>query len=344
MTQHEAPDPEYDVVPRTSILDLVRIILNGKLVILAVIAVFVAAAMYVSFTGTRQYRVSYIVSPAQNQSDPLKSMFSAFDILGGKSQSPDFAMYLELLTTTTLAERITARGDLLQRLFPNDWDPQKKAWKPVTFWHVSMSRKIGMLLGRKPWNPSEFSTDHPTAFTLASYVNKYLSVVPLADKVHYAVSIDSPDPQTSLELLRALHAGANDMVRESRLQSAQMQKAHLMSELATTSVTDYRTILQQLLSRVETSIMMSGVQGQYAAQYVEYPYISPIPVFPKPKQYIVFAIIGGLVAGTVLVLFTPLNDAWLRWFIANLRYRVTVRRHSRAAAKQAAVADHWEAR
>lgn len=305
-----------------SLAQIFGLIKNGWRVIAALTVVLAVIAGCYGITCTPLYRSYYVIMPVPSESDALRSASLSVDILGRKSSSPEWQMYLSLLTSSTLAEKLTYKSDVMQHLFAASWDKDKKAWitRP-DFWSLSLTGKIRWLIGQRTVPP-------PDKFSLQGYLKSALNVQNIPDSMEVMVSIDSADPQSALLLLTQLHQAANDIVREAQLTRAQGQREHLLAELKIVAVTDYRQALLDILGRVETHIMTASVGGQYAAVLVDGPVTIPIKVFPQPKLFVQLAIIAGLILGLILVVFTPVNDemllsAWhkARWPIQMIRNR-----------------------
>ena len=177
-----------------------------------------------------------------------------------------------------------------------------------------MGGKVKWLLGIR-------TVRAPDVDTLQGYLQDRLSVQPVAGSSLISISIDSADPDTSIVLLRALHKSANDIVREKRLERSVAQKRHLLEELTTTTVSDYRQVLLDLLRRVETTVMTASMGGQYASVVVDGPVTQSRPVFPAPVLFIEMGIAGGVVLGLFLVVFLPVSDEKLMAFLYRLRTR-----------------------
>jgi uncharacterized protein involved in exopolysaccharide biosynthesis len=292
-----ASEPE-----RLTLAQIFGLIIHGWRVIVTVTAVCVLIAAVAGLTGGRLYRTYYVVMPAPTNSDPTRPTGLSLDVLGRQSRTPEWEMYLSLLNSTTLADRLVKRTDILQRLYGGSWNASRKQWNTqLDFWSLPLKGKIKWIFGTR-------TTKAPDKFALQDYLNAHLSVAPVPDTSQIRVSIDSPDPQVSFLLLNYLHVAANDAVRESRLTRAIGQRDHLLSELKDTTVADYRETLLDILGRVETSVMTASIGGQYAAMLVDGPVTLPYPVYPRPFLFIQLSIVAGVILGLVLVIFFPVND------------------------------------
>lgn len=295
---HDEAEPE-----RLTIAQIFGLVASGWRVIASLTIVFVIVALLVSAISTGQYRTYYVAMPAPTANDPLRQTGLSLDVLGRQAKTPDWEMYISLMTSTTLAQRLVTKTPILQRLYAADWDAKKKRWiTEQNFGSLSLGGKVKWLLGYRTKKAA------PDKFALQGYLAGFLSVQPKPDTSQYIVSIDSPDPETSLLLLTDLHQAANDIVREARLSRAIGQRTHLLAELNTTTVADYRQTLLDILGRVETSVMTASVGGQYAGVLLDGPVTSPGPVFPVPALFVKLAVISGVLFGLILVIFFPVND------------------------------------
>jgi len=289
-----------------SIRQIFRLIAGGWRTVLALTVIGVLIAVFIQLTSTRQYRSYYDVMPTPVSDDPTRAnMGISLDVLGRQSKTPDWEMYQSLLTSTTLAQRLIDKTSLLQELFSGDWDPVKREWRTdVDFWSAPLIGKVSWLMGNRKKRA-------PDKFALQAYLRKNVSISVIPDTTQVRVSIDSPDPKTSLQLLFALHQTANDMVREVHLTRALGQRANLLEELKTTQISDYRQTLLAILSRVETNVMTASIKGQYAGLLVDGPVSGPFPVFPVLKLLLELAVAAGAVGGLILIVFFQISDAML---------------------------------
>lgn len=299
-----------------TVSDVFRLIAGAKWLTAVCVATLVVIAVIISATGAKTYRVQYIVEPVQRQGNALGSLFNQISMLRvGSSEPAEFDTYLQLLTSKRLADRIVATTPLLRKIFDKDWDPSTHQWKQRTFAELGLLQRANILLGGSMPRP-------PDSFALAEYLDARLQVLEMSDRTHYSVTIDTRDPGTAQQLLGALHAGANQIMKETQYATSRQEKAYLLDQLKGTTNNDDRTILLQLLSRIETEIISTSAQGDYAGRIVDGPNIDPVPVFPRPMRYIEFAIIGGVLLGISLAIFTPLSDEKLfRGFNALRRRR-----------------------
>ena len=311
--------PDLIAVPEgeggLSIGQIFGLIAGGRRVIALLVAVFVTIAVLISVFGVREYRTAFVAMSAPTADDPTRQTGISVGILGQQTKTPDWEMYLALLTSNEMAKRLIATTDILQRLFPKQWDAVEKRWiTEPGFEARGMGGKVKWLLGIR-------TVRAPDVDTLQGYLQDRLSVQPVAGSSLISISIDSADPDTSIVLLRALHKSANDIVREKRLERSVAQKRHLLEELTTTTVSDYRQVLLDLLRRVETTVMTASMGGQYASVVVDGPVTQSRPVFPAPVLFIEMGIAGGVVLGLFLVVFLPVSDEKLMAFLYRLRTR-----------------------
>lgn len=300
-----SPELDEGRAERLTFKGILELVLHGWRVIATFTCLCVLISLFVSARSQEQYRAYYIAIPASANSDALRSTSLPLSLLGGASRSPDWDMYQSLLTSTTLAQRLATKTNLLKELFAGRWDAGRQSWKPSpSFWQLSLGGKFNALFVPR-------YKGVPDKYALQGYLRAALSIQAVPESSTIMVSIDSPDPDISLKLLRAVHENSNDIVREERLTRALGQREHLLGELRTTSVADYTAMLQQLLSRVESDIMTASFRSQYAAVIVDGPASPPDPVFPRPFLFLQLALIGGVVLGLILVIFTPITDALL---------------------------------
>ncbi len=298
-----SPEPAED--EQLSIKKVFALICGGWRTIASVSVMFVLIAVVVWTTATPTYDVFYVAMPAPTANDPTRNGGMNFSVLGQQSKSPEWEMYLSLVESTALAQRVINTTPILQLLYKDQWDAKNKLWVTKTnFWSQSITGKLRWLLGRR-----ELAT--PDKFSLQGYIAHEVNLSQVPQTTQYRIQINSPDPKTSLLLLSEIHRAANDMVRESRLKQAIGQRANLLKELENTQISDYRQTLLGLLGRVETNVMTASIPGQYAAIVLDGPTSGPYPNFPKGKLMVELAIVAGIGIGLIMVIFFPVSDASL---------------------------------
>ncbi len=301
-----APQGDHDEAERLSIGQIFGLIAGGWRIIVCLTICFMVVAVFLGLTSKKMYHSYYVVMPAPTADDPFHQTSLSVDVLGRQSKTPDWDMYVSSLTSTTLADGLVKRTDILQQLFPAEWDSKRKTWNLTQdFASLSLSGKVKSLMGTLP--PKQA----PDKFTLLGYLAQYLNIQQPADVPQMTVSIDSPDPKMAIVLLTALHQSANDLVREARLRRAVGQRQHLLAELQTTTVSDYRQTLLTILGRVETNAMTASISGEYAAILVDGPVTQPNPIYPNTSLFLKLAVVSGVAVGMILVVFFPISDALL---------------------------------
>ena len=112
------------------------------------------------------------------------------------------------------------------------------------------------------------------------------------------ISLAHADREVALEVLAALHAAANDVVRGQAARGAADRIAFLNRQLAEVPLAaEQRAALARLLDQQEVQIMLTAAGGPYAADLVERPSALDRPTVPNPLLVLAAGLAVSLVAG-----------------------------------------------
>lgn len=276
-----------------------------------------AAIMFTLITlhgAQPQYRVEMTILPAPSSQVPgessIGSLGSLFGLSNGAQPGSDYVRYQRLLTSTVVAQRMQDHYGLLQEVFSTQWDKQNHHWfapptlrRPFLGWLFALSH-VPM------WIP-------PDATQLSAYLEGQLSIVPSPTTDLVVISMTGTDAAFAKRIMLAANAEANDVLRDQVAKRARQQVAYLEAKMAQTTVADYRASLLSLLSSEEKTLMLTQTDAAFAAEIVDPPVASAMPVSPRPLLSLFVAGLVGVLGGFTIVIFFGPN--WWRFLYTRLR-------------------------
>jgi hypothetical protein len=200
---------------------------------------------------------------------------------GGSSGGNDtFQEYQNLLQSPRLAVELAARDGFLQVIFDNQWDAEKKAWKPH-----GMLRNIMTSVKQFLKRPV---SENPDATVLYMFLQKHLSASQAGSRFALA-SMDSGYIDASLhyknreeaeKILGIILHRADEIIRQEQMRDVEARIAYIKNELPNIQQTEQRDSLISVLTNQEELKVMLVADQRFASILISPPYASPIPSSP----------------------------------------------------------------
>lgn len=307
-----ASDPQqYDSLELRgwSLSDVTSALWRRRLLVAAITGVIVALAIIAMRFVTPVYTVSMIVAPkttsltASNESGLAARLLGT---AGGPKISP-FEVYSELITSQAVAQQLVSQYGVHRRIWAANWDKAGNRWVPPRGVVASIAGVAKKVIGWPEWSP-------PTSGDVADYLSRNVLQTPTQSGLFgvssiQRVTIRTPDPTLGVELLRAIHGEADQMLRLKRQHELDIAIRYLEHRLKTTDV----TITQQALSDLLASLMRERIllvgEESYAATIVDPPVVPRRPSFPQPSLIIAASFVIGAILAGVVALFVDRRAA-----------------------------------
>ncbi len=286
-----------------SVRDLLLKIWRGKWIVIAVSVVIVALVVTWMKITSPLYSASMVIAPAQGASDGglsgALSRFGGLASLAGVDLPTDnavspFTEFTELITSSTLAQRLQERHGALQKVFEDSWDPEAGAWLPPAGPVAAIKGWIYDFFGMPAWS-------EPSAISLAEFLEEEIKIAEVQETGMMSVWFRHEDPQFALQLLRWIHEEGDAQIREHAKERTSRQIAYVEEKLRTVTTIEHRQLLVELLSSQEQRMMMIEVDLPYAARIIEAPRVTDQPIFPKPPLFLAVGIVSGFLIGVFVV-------------------------------------------
>lgn len=208
----------------------------------------------------------------------------------GSEEVSDFARYLHLLTSQTVARRLLADATLMHGLFADRWDPASQTWRLPSGPLSRVSRLILAMAGRESWV-------EPDADALTRLLTRALVVESVGTGAMRRIRFRATDPAFARSVLSKVTAAADDQLREEARHRIETQIAFIRGQLGSVVAADHRRALVDLQADQERMLLLIGMDLPFAADIVEVPVVSALPDWPNaPTLLAALTAVGVAVA------------------------------------------------
>lgn len=325
-----------------NLLVLLRYLAQGWRFILisVVIAIAITAC---SLRGARPtYEATMVVAPVADdapsssgtQSLTSKVLSSLTLGGGGGAGGQHFDEFQYLLTAPSTIRAANVDGKLFTWLYGGQWDPRTRTFIRPEGVEQNLLGAIRRFFRRPEWYPQD-------DILTSQLLRLQIEVSPMPKSSLTTVTYDNPDPKVASAVLWRLFSTTDRAMRDKERKRLKAQIANANDMLAATQVSDLRQAMAQQLATSQYRLMNVPENIDYAAENVEPPYVSPIPISPKPaKSLAIVTIVALFLSAFVSVGYRilraqydaraeniPLLDPARTWAGAIWRKLLSFRRH-----------------
>jgi hypothetical protein len=283
---------------------LVRRIWGGQLIIWAVALLCVALAILYLQNATYKYTVNYEVTPAQGSSNGLSATLGkagGIAQLAGidlpQSGDSSYKLYLEGVQSRDVAEVLSHDQQLMQTVFPEEWDPVAKSWHEprgvVRDVRNSVKRFVNF---PGPW------WHQPDGARLHEVLLDQIDVLQDSKAGTATISMKSADPRYAIILFSKLHQATDGLLRQRALVRIDDYLHYLTEKLSIVSLAENRAALAQALGDQERARMFASSPRSFAAEIFQNPASSITPTSPRPLLLLIGAFVAGMLIGLTIVI------------------------------------------
>jgi len=283
--------------------ELAAALLNGWfLVLLGMLVGVMWAADNLKASGY-QYRAQMQVTQAETTGGGANQLSGLAALAGAglpiAQNGTEFRLYLDSLKTRDIADQLAKDPTIMHTLFASEWDEATQSWRePAMSKSDANYKAIYDWLGfpSVPWHA-------PDSESLLQILGQLINVEQDPRRPYVAtVVVTYYDPQFAMKLLTDLHKTADNALRQKAIRRTTDYIAFLNNLLSRVTVAEHRTSIAQSLSEQEKTAMIAQSGSAYAAEPFERPWVSSIPVSPKPLPALSEGIFLGALAGSFLAL------------------------------------------
>lgn len=263
------------------------------------------------------YLASVLLAPSSNSStgvSPLGGLAGAARLAGISSLSGggtnQFTRFQALINSRALAEVLAHNPNVMHTVFSSKWDVQANAWKRPSGPIFRFKSGLMALLGRGT------SSIDPNAEQLAGFFDRNLTQNYSVTTGLFSLSLKFSDPGNAVMLLRNVHRQADNILRQAARIQSTARINYLRKTLPTVSVVEQRTGLIGLLNNEEQTNMTIESDPNFAADVIDAPSSSTVPIWPNAPLMFGLALIGSIFAGLIWhyfgTLITFMTGRWNR--------------------------------
>ncbi len=320
--RHAHVEPEAEAVPAEPrpivavrpaeedvVLDLRHLAIalwRGKWIILAFAAIGLGLGLQRLHEHTPTYKARMVVSPSLttdpstlggggSQGGQLGALAGLAGLsIGSKAQATTFDRLKEAFKSFELAQTLDRKYGLFMRIFGAGWDAKTQSWIRPEGWRFELNEAIAEFLRQPTWAP-------PNMESLARYIGGAMQVKEVKESPFVEITVQHPDPEFALNLLKIAYAEADQLLREQDRQQVNQRRSYLEERLTRTSLSDMRQVVLTLMAQEERAAMLLESDLPYGARTIEPAYVSSTPVALRPIVEIGIRMVTAIGLAIVLV-------------------------------------------
>ena len=294
--QHLPEDDEIDLA------ELWHAIWSGKLLIIAISALFAISSVIYAINQPNIYRATTLLAPASEQGGAggLSKMAGQFGGLAslaginlGGGGTDKTGLALEILKSRLFLENFIAKHQLLVPLMAaNNWDANSNTLAiDNEIYNSETNTWLREVKAPKKPEPSPWEAFKAFQQVLSVSTDKESGMITLA--------IEYYSPEIATQWLVWLVADINSTMREQDKLEAQNSIDYLSKKLQETQLADMQTVFYQLIEEQTKTIMLAEVSQEYVLKTID-PANAPEEK-AKPKRALI-VVLGTMLGGILSVL------------------------------------------
>jgi len=294
--QHLPEDDEIDLA------ELWHAIWSGKLLIIAVTALFAISSVIYAINQPNIYRATTLLAPASEQGGAggLSKMAGQFGGLAslaginlGGGGTDKTGLALEILKSRLFLENFIAKHQLLVPLMAaNNWDANSNTLAiDNEIYNSETNTWLREVKAPKKPEPSPWEAFKAFQQVLSVSTDKESGMITLA--------IEYYSPEVATQWLVWLVDDINSTMREQDKLEAQNSIDYLSKKLQETQLADMQTVFYQLIEEQTKTIMLAEVSQEYVLKTID-PANAPEEK-AKPKRALI-VVLGTMLGGILSVL------------------------------------------
>ena len=235
-----------------------------------------------------------------NQFQSNRGSIANFVGIASSQSNNNFSLYRSLISSKIMAEKLSKNNEFLKVLLDDSWDEKTQSIITGTdSFMTKLKNNIKSLLGIPVFRGKVIPKEYVYQFL------KSIKRIPGDNQNFLEIKLETANPDKGIILLTTLHNATDSLLKERNLLRATKNLNFIKSKLAVIRQEDQRQTLINALSSQQNAIISSSTNLPFVAEAFGSPSVSTNPVSPKPKLYLAFSIIIGLITGLFL---SPILD------------------------------------
>ena len=295
----QAPQPYDDEI---DLRELFSVVWAGKILIVAITAVFALVSVGYALSLANQYKASAVVSPAQSGGSSLGAMagqlgglasLAGINIGSGESNETQEAM--EIMQSWGFMEAFIQTHDLQVPIYAAiGWDKGSNSLKLNSDLYDATSERwlIEGSAGGEKRAPSSWQLYQSFKSRVAVSQDKTSGLI--------NISVEYYSPQIAKQWVDLFIITINDYMRARKLEQVNRNIEYLTAQIDKTAIADMREVFYQLVEEQTKSKMLAEASPEYAFVTVSRAMVPEQK--SQPKRALV-CILGTLLGGMLSVLW-----------------------------------------
>ena len=295
----QAPQPYDDEI---DLRELFSVVWAGKILIVAITAVFALVSVGYALSLANQYKASAVVSPAQSGGSSLGAMagqlgglasLAGINIGSGESNETQEAM--EIMQSWGFMEAFIQTHDLQVPIYAAiGWDKGSNSLKLNSDLYDATSERWLIEDNESGENRA------PSSWELYEKFRERVAVSQDKTSGLINISVEYYSPQIAKQWVDLFIITINDYMRARKLEQVNRNIEYLTAQIDKTAIADMREVFYQLVEEQTKSKMLAEASPEYAFVTVSRAMVPEQK--SQPKRALV-CILGALLGGMLSVLW-----------------------------------------
>ena len=285
-----------------NLIEYCSIVWRRKAVVAGIVIAGSIIAIAVSLVTPDIYRAGAVITPVKSQDASMgggsSTLSQQFGGLSGITlpDSGSTAEIISLLGSNILREKVLQRNGVMQMIFAERWDADKKEWRGGERSSSLFDRGKSLL---RPSPSAAASGDGlaPTVWEGIRKLKDMVSVVQSARDNTITISADSLRPETSAKMVGFILDTLNEHMSAEAQRVARINRAYLEAQLNSASDPIIRQKIYGLVARQIEMDMMSEVKENFAFKVIDPPMVPDQRISPRRSRMVVAGVAASLIVG-----------------------------------------------
>ena len=226
------------------------------------------------------------------------SLANSFGInLSSGNTKNNFDLYLEMLKSRVVAEKLSNDKSFMIKFFPSQWDEVSQSWKEPEYSSFErLKRLVRGLIGIPIFDKSKPNYNH---------VHRMISKISVSNSDENFITtlrIETSDFELGKYLLNSVHKTTDDLIKERSKKRSSDYINFITRQLEKTLNADERiSLIQTLNSEVKNKIATLS-EMSFVADPISSAYSSERPTKPQPTIVLLFGMVIGFFIGISYVI------------------------------------------
>ena len=232
--------------------------------------------------ASKSYEATMIVAPIEGDTggssgQSLTKVFTTLTSGSSGAGGLQFDEFQYKLTSPSVIHAANADGKLYTWLYGGAWDPKTRTFQKPTGVGQVLRGSVRRFLNRPEWYPQD---DVLTALMLKEQI--VISSIPRSSLT--TISYVNEDPVIAAAVLRRLFGAADRELRTAQKARLRAQIENANEMMTATQLSNLREGMGQQLAAAQFRLMNLSENIGHSARNIEPPFVSPVPVSPKPMR------------------------------------------------------------